>query len=185
MSNRAAQAANDPAQSSATPLIELRKIVKRYGAIVALNHVDFHIGHNEVIGLVGDNGAGKSTLIKILSGLVQPEEGTIFHRDQEIKIQSSRDSHGLGIETIYQDIALVEPMNIVRNIFLGREETTSLGFLRMKSMKEKINGCAAADHRHRGDRFSGSDCERAFGRAGPSSGYRSGCLLQEEYSSSG
>ena len=117
--------------------MKLRKIVKRYGAILALDRVDFHIDHNEVIGLVGDNGAGKSTLIKILSGLVQPEGGEIFHRGQKIRIQSSRDSHGLGIETIYQDIALVEPMNIVRNIFLGREETTSLGFLKMKSMKEK------------------------------------------------
>ena len=117
--------------------MKLRKIVKRYGVILALDRVDFHIDHNEVIGLVGDNGAGKSTLIKILSGLVQPEGGEIFHRGQKIRIQSSRDSHGLGIETIYQDIALVEPMNIVRNIFLGREETTSLGFLKMKSMKEK------------------------------------------------
>ena len=131
------EAGNTPDRTITPPLVELQGIVKRYGSIVALNRVDFSIYPNEVIGLVGDNGAGKSTLIRILSGLVQPDDGTIRSQGQTIKIQSSRDSHALGMETIYQDIALVEPMNIVRNIFLGREETNSLGFLRMKSMKEK------------------------------------------------
>src|SRR5262245_15846819 len=87
------------------PLVELRAIVKRYGAITALDRVDFHIGRNEVVGLVGDNGAGKSTLVKILSGIVQPDEGEILHRGQPTSLRNHRDAYALGIETIYQDIA--------------------------------------------------------------------------------
>ena len=117
------------------PLIELRGITKKYGAVVALDSIDFHIDEGEVIGLLGDNGAGKSTLIKILSGIVQPTSGTILYQGKETKIPSRRDSYKMGLETIYQDIALVDQMDIVRNIFLGREETGRLGFMDMKSMK--------------------------------------------------
>jgi len=119
------------------PLIELRGITKKYGAVVALDSIDFHIDEGEVIGLLGDNGAGKSTLIKILSGIVQPTSGTILYQGKETKIPSRRHSYQMGLETIYQDIALVDQMDIVRNIFLGREETGKLGFMNMKSMKAK------------------------------------------------
>ena len=133
--------ASDPKSTTEAPpgraLIEMHGIVKRYGAVVALDRVDFKIGHNEVVGLVGDNGAGKSTLIKILSGIVEHDEGVILHRDREVRIRSRRDSYRMGIETIYQDIALVDPMNIMRNIFLGREEADRFGFLKIKSMKRK------------------------------------------------
>jgi len=118
-------------------LIELKGITKQYGAVTALDSVDFHIAPGEVVGLVGDNGAGKSTLIKILSGIVQPTFGTILYEGKEIRIRSRRESYEMGIETIYQDIALVDQMDIMRNIFLGREETGPLGFMNMKSMKEK------------------------------------------------
>jgi simple sugar transport system ATP-binding protein len=119
------------------PLIELKGITKQYGAVTALDSVDFHIAPGEVVGLLGDNGAGKSTLIKILSGIVQPTFGTIEYEGKEVKIRSRRESYDMGIETIYQDIALVDQMDIMRNIFLGREETGRLGFMKMKSMKEK------------------------------------------------
>lgn len=122
---------------SVEPLIELRNITKAYGAVVALDNIDFHIAPGEVIGLLGDNGAGKTTLIKILSGIVQPTSGAILYQGKEVKIRSRRESYEMGIETIYQDIALVDQMDIMRNIFLGREETNALGFMKIKSMKEK------------------------------------------------
>jgi simple sugar transport system ATP-binding protein len=89
-----------------------------------------------VVGLLGDNGAGKSTLIKILSGIVQPTSGQIFCDGKEIKIRSRQESYKLGMETIYQDIALIDQMDIMRNIFLGREITNKLGFLKLKQMRE-------------------------------------------------
>lgn len=126
-----------PGAVDSTPIVELRGITKQYGAVTAPDNIDFHIGEGEVVGLLGDNGAGKSTLIKILSGIVQPTSGSILVRGEEKKINSRRESYELGIETIYQDIALVDQMDIMRNIFLGREETNRFGFMKMKSMREK------------------------------------------------
>ncbi|MDO8587640.1 MAG: ATP-binding cassette domain-containing protein [Armatimonadota bacterium] len=123
--------------NASVPLIELQGITKRYGAVTALDSVDFRIDPGEVIGLLGDNGAGKSTLIKILSGIVQPTSGDILYQGKKVKIGSRRESYEMGIETIYQDIALVDQMDIMRNIYLGREETGPLGFMNMASMKEK------------------------------------------------
>ncbi|MHB1461939.1 MAG: ATP-binding cassette domain-containing protein [Armatimonadota bacterium] len=124
-------------KSNKTPLVELKGLTKRYGAVTALENIDFHIAEGEVVGLLGDNGAGKSTLIKILSGVVEPTEGKFLHEGKEVRIRSRRDSYQIGIETIYQDIALVDQMDIMRNIFLGREETGFLGFMKIKSMREK------------------------------------------------
>ena len=123
--------------NAAAPLIELKGITKQYGAVTALDAVDFHISPGEVIGLLGDNGAGKSTLIKILSGIVQPTSGAILYQGRQVRIGSRRESYEMGIETIYQDIALVDQMDIMRNIFLGREETGRFGFMKMGSMKDK------------------------------------------------
>jgi simple sugar transport system ATP-binding protein len=109
------------------PLAEMLGIEKRYGSVTALDGVDFAVGPAEVVGLLGDNGAGKSTLIKILSGAQRPSGGEIRFKGQPVRFRSTRDAIDAGIETIYQDSALVEQMSIGRNLFLGREPTRSLG----------------------------------------------------------
>ncbi|MCL5071034.1 MAG: ATP-binding cassette domain-containing protein [Actinobacteria bacterium] len=102
-------------------IIEARGLYKYYGAITALENVDFELKRDEVLGLAGDNGAGKSTLIKILSGAVIPNRGTIKVYGREVKINSPRDAFELGIETIYQDLALFDNLDFAQNIFAGRE----------------------------------------------------------------
>ena len=97
----------------------------------ALDNVD----RNEVVGLLGDNGAGKSTLVKIMSGVVTPDHGEFFRNGERVAIRSRKDSERLGIETIYQDAALVPSMSVMRNIFLGREMSVWPGTLRLKSMR--------------------------------------------------
>lgn len=116
------------------PLLEMRKVSKRYGLVQALSDLDFHIMPREVVGLLGDNGAGKSTVIKLMSGVVQIDSGEILAMGQPVQLNSRRDSQALGIETIYQDAALVDTMSITRNIYMGRELTNKLGFMRHSSM---------------------------------------------------
>jgi len=128
-------AGNTPGMPDGSWLFEARGISKSYGHVNALMNVDFHVGRNEVVGLLGDNGAGKSTLIKILSGVVIPDEGEFFRNGSRIDISSRRRSEAAGIQTIYQDIALVGSMSIMRNIFAGREPTGALGFLKMREMR--------------------------------------------------
>jgi simple sugar transport system ATP-binding protein len=127
----------EAATPSGSKLIELRGINKRFGNVIALNQVDFEIRTNEVVGLLGDNGAGKSTLVKVMSGVLVPDEGVILKDGQPTRISSYADAEKLGIETIYQDIALVNSLSVYRNMFLGREQTTPLGFLRRPAMKAK------------------------------------------------
>ena len=118
-------------------LYEAKNVTKRYGNLVALDGVDFHIAPREVIGLLGDNGAGKSTLIKMMSGVVEPNQGSVFVEGKETKIKNRKESEELaGIETIYQNSALCDDMTIMRNIFMGREITNSLGFMNHKKMEE-------------------------------------------------
>jgi simple sugar transport system ATP-binding protein len=130
---------SEPSQSSVpvARLIELRGITKKFGNVVALDHVDFEIRANEVVGLLGDNGAGKSTLVKIMSGVLSPDEGDCFAAGARTRIASHADAARLGIETIYQDAALVNSLSIYRNMFLGREQTAPFGFLRRLAMKAK------------------------------------------------
>jgi len=104
-----------------TPLLECRGICKSFGAVNALTDVDFDVCAGEVVALVGDNGAGKSTLIKAISGIQPPDEGTIFFEGKEVKILSAADARHLGIETVYQDLALCDNLDTVANLFLGRE----------------------------------------------------------------
>jgi ABC-type sugar transport system ATPase subunit len=103
------------------PEIEMRGINKSFGAIKALQNVDFYAAQDEVVGLVGDNGAGKSTLIKILTGMYPPDTGKILFAGKEVRFSSPLQARELGVETIYQDLALVEDLPIYRNILLGKE----------------------------------------------------------------
>ena len=116
------------------PLIEMKDICKKFGHVEALKNLNFTIYKNEIVGLVGDNGAGKSTLIKILSGIFPPTKGKIFIEGKEAKLKNYSDSTRYGIETIYQDSAVVDQMDTSRNIFLGREILGMLGFLNLKKM---------------------------------------------------
>lgn len=118
-----------------TSLIEVKNIVKRYGQLEALRGVDFHIGPNEIVGLLGDNGAGKSTLVKLLSGINPPTSGEVFAQGRSVNLNSRQDAETIGIETIYQDMAVVGEMEIWRNMFLGREIRDAFGFLKEKEMK--------------------------------------------------
>jgi ABC-type sugar transport system ATPase subunit len=107
--------------TAAPPLVSIRGISKHYGMVRAVHNVDLDIGRGEIIAVVGDNGAGKSTLIKILSGAVVPDSGEIFIEGAPKRINSPLDSRALGIETIYQDLALLPNLDVVSNLFLGRE----------------------------------------------------------------
>jgi len=110
-------------------LIRMEKISKSFGQIRALENVDLKVGEREIVGLLGDNGAGKSTLIKILSGAIPASDGSIFVRGVEVDIRSTTDAIRHGIETIYQDSALVSELSIARNLFLGREPLKGPAFL--------------------------------------------------------
>ncbi len=108
---------------SAQPLLETRGVSKRFGAVQALTRVDFDVCAGEVIALVGDNGAGKSTLIKGIAGIYGFDEGQVLFEGRETSIHSPRDASRLGIEVVYQDLALADNLDVVSNMFLGREWT--------------------------------------------------------------
>lgn len=105
-------------------------IRKTYGAVTALEHASFDLRPGEVHGLVGDNGAGKSTLLKILSGAVMPDSGTISMDDNALNLRRPHDALEAGIETVYQDLALVDTMTAYQNVFLGREEMAKPSLMR-------------------------------------------------------
>lgn len=113
--------------NSDTPLVLMQNIVMEFGRVCALDDVTFEVGRQEVMALLGDNGAGKSTLIKILTGVHIPTKGRIFFEGKPVDIRTPQDARALGIETVYQDLALVSSMSIGRNFFLGREPTLRLG----------------------------------------------------------
>ncbi len=111
------------AEESRTPVLELHGISKRFGAVQALEGVDFEVYAGEVVGLVGDNGAGKSTLIKCISGIYQVDAGEIFFEGQKVTLNGPQDAAAMGIETVYQDLALCDNLDVVANLYLGREAT--------------------------------------------------------------
>lgn len=117
----AAIASAHPASDGSVPRLQLRGINKYFGGVHALQNVDFEVYAGEVVGLVGDNGAGKSTLIKTMSGAYIPNSGEILIDGQPVTIQSPQDSTRLGIETVYQDLALCDNLDVVANLWLGRE----------------------------------------------------------------
>ncbi len=118
-----------------TPLVFMENMVKRFGQVTALDGVDFEVKAQEVMALLGDNGAGKSTLIKILTGVHPPSGGQIYFEGRPVEIQNPQDARALGIETVYQDLALVNSMSIGRNFFLGREPVSRFGPVRILDMR--------------------------------------------------
>ena len=113
---------------TALPQIAIRGLQKSFGGLRAVKHVDLDIFSGEVLAIVGDNGAGKSTLIKMLAGVVTPDEGDIFIRDQKVSINDPNDARDFGIETLYQELGLIDTFTVPENIFLGRElRTTKFG----------------------------------------------------------
>jgi ABC-type sugar transport system ATPase subunit len=116
------------------PLLELRGVHKRFGPVQALTNVNLEIPAGKVTALVGDNGAGKSVLIRTVAGIHQPDRGELVWEGRPLRIRTPRDSADLGIETVYQDLALADNLDIVQNMFLGRERT-HVGFLDEESME--------------------------------------------------
>ncbi len=109
------------------PLLELRGINKSFGVVHVLHDVDFDVYPGQVTALVGDNGAGKSTLIKIIAGIYSRDSGDYSFEGKPVHVHGPRDVAALGIDVVYQDLALCDNLDIVQNMFLGREETTRLG----------------------------------------------------------
>ena len=163
------------AKADAPPVYEARNVSKRYGNLRALNDMSFRVHRNEVVGLLGDNGAGKSTMIKMMSGIVRPDFGQILLDGRPTVIASRSDSERIGIETIYQDIALVDAMSITRNIFMGREITNRLGFMRHWKMRTLALGVldnsvqiSGIDDPNKEVAFSRADKSRPSQSHGPS-----------------
>ncbi|MGM0365541.1 MAG: ATP-binding cassette domain-containing protein [Actinomycetota bacterium] len=120
------------------PLIQAVDIHKWYGRIHAVNGVSFTLDKGEILGLVGDNGAGKSSLLKVLSGYHRQDKGEIYIEGKKVNITSPADARALGIETVYQERALVDSMSLARNFYMGREPVGPTGFLNKKKMAECI-----------------------------------------------
>jgi len=110
--------------------IEVRHLAKSYGQVQALRDVSFAVRSGEVLGLVGDNGAGKTTLVKCLSGIVEPDHGEVLLDGRPITIGSPKAARALGIETVHQDLALIDPLDVTANLFLNRERTAGRGPMR-------------------------------------------------------
>ncbi len=106
------------------PLLEVDGVSKRFGPVQALDRVDFEVRSGEVVGLVGDNGAGKSTLVKTVAGIHSPDDGGIRFAGERVSISRPQDATALGIATVYQDLALCDNLDVVANLFLGREEVS-------------------------------------------------------------
>jgi simple sugar transport system ATP-binding protein len=122
--------------SKEVPLVKMENISKWFGKVCALNSVDFEISEGEMIGIVGGNGAGKSTLIKILSGVIKQDKGEIYYRGENVKNLSVKKMRELGIETVFQEQALIDCFDVGRNIFLAREPVFKIGPIEIVNYKE-------------------------------------------------
>jgi D-xylose transport system ATP-binding protein len=129
----------DNGTATATPVLEVRGAAKSFGPVMALRGVDLHLGRQEILAVLGDNGAGKSTLIKAFAGVHRLDAGEILLDGEPVSLRSPADARGLGIETLYQDLAVFDNLSAVANFFIGQELTRPrllgrLGFLRERSM---------------------------------------------------
>jgi D-xylose transport system ATP-binding protein len=122
---------------SETPILQLRGISKAFGSVQALTDVDFEVRRGEVMALVGDNGAGKSTLVKCVAGIHAPDSGEILFDGNPVHISSPKDASRLGIEVVYQDLALCDNLDVVQNMYLGREERDWLWRLKEPVMEQR------------------------------------------------
>ena len=122
-------------QKNSDALVDMVDIHKYFGSVQVLRGIDFHVDRQEIVGLLGDNGAGKSTLIKVLTGYHTPTRGQIYFDGEPVNINSPHDARELGIETVYQDLALVPLMSIARNFWLGQEPTYNIGPLKFMDKK--------------------------------------------------
>jgi simple sugar transport system ATP-binding protein len=124
-----------PAATNGVPALEVRGVTKSFGVLAVLNGIDLVLGQGEVLGLVGDNGAGKSTLVKILSGLYTQDSGDVLLGGERVSFGSVAAARAYGIETVYQDLALIPQLSVYQNLFLGHE-ITRLGPLRMLDKRQ-------------------------------------------------
>jgi len=130
----------EPARADAPDAIRVENISKSFGVVKALEDVSLHLRQGEVLGLIGDNGAGKSTLVKILTGFHKPDTGTIQIFGEEVQLKGVSHARSLGIDTVFQDLALVPGMTVYHNMFLNREATRGIGpirFLNNRVMKRR------------------------------------------------
>src|SRR5580765_5487704 len=123
------------ATTAATATLELKGVSKNFGSVQALNEVDFEVRDGEVMALVGDNGAGKSTLIKCIAGIYSMDEGEVYSHGEQVTIHGPKDAARLGIEVVYQDLALCDNLDVVQNMYLGREAHDILFRLREPEME--------------------------------------------------
>ena len=123
--------------ATTTPTLELRDLSKAFGSVQALSDVDFEVRDGEVMALVGDNGAGKSTLIKCVAGIYPIDSGEVFFDGEPVTIHGPKDAAKLGIEVVYQDLALCDNLDVVQNMFLGREIRDFLNRLREAPMEQR------------------------------------------------
>jgi D-xylose transport system ATP-binding protein len=123
--------------NGSTPLLELRGVTKSYGSVQALTDVDFEVRSGEIMALVGDNGAGKSTLIKCIAGIHAADDGEIWFEGRHVSVSGPKDAAKLGIEVVYQDLALCDNLDVVQNMYLGREAHSLFQILKEPVMEHK------------------------------------------------
>ena len=130
--------------SESHPVLELRGVSKRFGAVQALYQVDFRVAAGEVMALVGDNGAGKSTLIKCIAGIHPADQGEIVFEGKPVSVHGPKDASRLGIEIVYQDLALADNLDVVENMYLGRELTDGIRRLDETAMEARAKDTLAS-----------------------------------------
>ena len=168
---------NSNGSTNGSDFLRVEGVVKNFGAVFVLKGVDLHVREGEVLGLIGDNGAGKSTLLKTITGFHRPDDGRILIEGEEVNLRSVSQARSLGIQTVYQDLALVNELSVFHNMFLNGEMTIGPFPEQPQDEREDVpvpprHGCEHPVHRHRGG--------EALGRAAPGHSRRAGGLLGRE-----